>query len=255
MNELSKYHSPVQADPWEALKAFTSARIALGRTGHAVPLKEVLNFRLAHANARDAVYSGMDVDLLTNALRRFGRVNLLHSQARDRFEYLQRPDKGRRLDNHALEALSGGSLDKDVCFVITDGLSATAVNDQAIPMMTYLIPLLVAAGFSIGDINLVQQGRVAVGDEVGALQRAKTVVVLVGERPGLSSADSMGMYLTFGPTPGLTDDSRNCISNIRPGGLVPEKAAQKTVYLLKEAFRLQLSGVQLKDDHDSLMLS
>lgn len=242
-------------DAWLALKAFTTARIALGRTGHAVPLKEVLDFRLAHANARDAVYSAMDVDKLANGLLCFNRpVHLLHSLARDRYEYLQRPDKGRRLDKNAAETLATGSMDSDVVFVITDGLSATAVNEQVLPLLETLVPMIIAAGISVGDFCLVQQGRVAVGDDAGAVLRAKAVVMLIGERPGLSAADSLGMYLTYAPQPGLTDDSRNCISNIRPQGLPPAIAAEKIFYLLKEAFRLRLSGVRLKDEHISGML-
>ncbi|WP_295129305.1 ethanolamine ammonia-lyase subunit EutC [uncultured Chitinophaga sp.] len=252
MSELQHYIPGVQEDPWEALKAFTSARIALGRTGQAVPLKEVLNFRLAHAHARDAVYSAMETDMLTNALRSNGHtVHLLHSMAADRYEYLQRPDKGRRLDKHAEETLKEANKDKDICFVITDGLSATAINEQVLPLLGELLPLIKAAGFGLGDFNLVQQGRVAVGDEVGALQRARAVIVLIGERPGLSAADSLGAYLTYSPQPGLTDDARNCISNIRPGGLTPQMAAGTIMYLLKEAFRLQLSGVNLKDEYQS----
>jgi len=237
-------------DPWLSLRSFTPARIALGRTGTSVPLEEVLRFRLAHAHARDAVYSLPDIDSLQQQLLALQLpVQVLHSRAADRHEYLQRPDKGRRLNDAsaaALSALSGTG--NEVAIVIADGLSATAVNRHAVPLLQQLLPLIRDAGMPLAPVCIVQQGRVAVGDEAGALLQAKAVLVLIGERPGLSSPDSLGIYLTFQPKIGLTDEARNCISNIRPEGLSYRAAAEKAFYLLRESLRLQLSGVHLKDN-------
>ncbi|PUZ29913.1 Ethanolamine ammonia-lyase light chain [Chitinophaga costaii] len=240
-------------DAWKYLQQFTTARIALGRTGTSIPLSEMLAFRMAHAHARDAVYSLLDVDGLQSVCSTVFRlpVRLLWSQAAHRDEYLQRPDKGRQLHPEAaalLEALPAADLHKDIAFVITDGLSATAVNVHALPLLSLAIPRLQALGFSLAPIHLVTQGRVAVGDPVGAFLQTRIVVVLIGERPGLSSPDSMGAYLTFAPAPGLTDVSRNCISNIRPAGLSYAAAADRLVYLLQQALRQGISGVHLKDD-------
>lgn len=237
-------------DPWIALRSFTPARIALGRTGTSVPLEEVLRFRLAHAHARDAVYSLPDVEGLQQQLLALELpVQVLHSSAADRHEYLQRPDKGRRLDRASAAALSAISgTGNEVAIVIADGLSATAVNLHAVPLLQELLPLIRNAGMPLAPLCIILQGRVAVGDEAGELLRAKAVLVLIGERPGLSSPHSLGIYLTFQPRTGLTDVARNCISNIRPEGLSYKAAADKAFYLLRESLRLQLSGVHLKDN-------
>ena len=206
---------------------------------------------MAHAHARDAVYSQLDILRLQEQLRSFHLpVQLLHSSAADRYEYLQRPDKGRRLDTESTGALT--SQHADVAFILADGLSATAINIHAYPLLEHLLPMLTSAGISIAPLCLVQQGRVAIGDEIGALLRVKVTIVLIGERPGLSAADSMGAYLTFAPKPGTTDEARNCISNIRQEGLSYSLAAGKIFYLLQEALRLQLSGVELKDNYGLL---
>ncbi|GAA3928134.1 ethanolamine ammonia-lyase subunit EutC [Chitinophaga oryziterrae] len=241
----------IQSDPWASLKAFTTARIALGRTGTAIPLREVLAFKMAHAHARDAVYSKLDTSALQEQLQSFHLpVPLLHSRAADRYEYLQRPDKGRRLD--ADSAASLAPQHADVVFILADGLSATAVNVHACPLLQQVLPMLKATGISVGPLCLVQQGRVAIGDEIGALLKAKVTIVLIGERPGLSAADSMGAYITYGPQVGNTDEVRNCISNIREEGLQYPAAAGKIFYLLQEALRLKLSGVELKDNYGLL---
>lgn len=240
-----------QPDPWVSLRAFTPARIALGRTGVAIPLQEVLQFRMAHAHARDAVYSLLDTTTLTARLAGLGyAVHDLHSRAADRHEYLQRPDKGRRLNEASAARLSGsGTMPPTrLSIVLADGLSATAVNHHALPLLELLIPMLQWGGLTIAPINLVQQGRVAIGDEIGMLQQAAMVIVLIGERPGLSSPDSLGIYLTYRPVVGLTDEARNCISNVRPGGLTYQAAADKLYWLIRESLRLQLSGVALKDE-------
>lgn len=235
----------IQPDPWTSLKAFTTARIALGRAGTAIPLKEVLSFKLAHAHARDAVYSSLDVDGLLAQLQPFHvPLFVLHSQAADRYEYLQRPDKGRQLAKNSVLY----PCERELAIVIADGLSATAANIHAWPLLQLLLPAL--KGISIGAICLVQQGRVAVADEIGELLRVKATLMLIGERPGLSAADSLGAYITFGPRVGNTDEVRNCVSNIRREGLSYAMAAGKISYLLQEAFRLKLSGVELKDNYD-----
>lgn len=242
----------IQQDPWASLKAFTTARIALGRTGTAIPLREVLNFRLAHAHARDAVYSALAMNALQEQLHSFYLpVLLLHSKAADRYEYLQRPDKGRQLDAESIAALKAADeafLQKDVVIILADGLSATAMNVHTQPLLEVLIPLLKGAGLSLAPICMVQQGRVASGDEVGDILQAKVTLMLIGERPGLSAADSMGAYITYGAKPGTTDEARNCISNIRQEGLQYEAAGRKILYLIQEALRLRLTGVGLKDN-------
>jgi ethanolamine ammonia-lyase small subunit len=237
------------ADPWHELKAFTAARIALGRTGTAMPLQEVLRFKLAHAHARDAVYSSLDIAALSG---QSWETNLLHSNAADREIYLQRPDKGRQLNENSRLSLMPEHT--DIGIILVDGLSATAVNHHAVPVLEYLYPMLQAKKISCARIQLVEQGRVAIGDEIGELLGVKLVLVLIGERPGLTSPDSLGTYLTWQPRPGLTDEARNCISNIRPEGLPYKLAAEKMFYLINEALRLQLTGVMLKDNY-SLRIS
>lgn len=229
------------ADPWHQLKAFTAARIALGRTGTAMPLAEVLRFKLAHAHARDAVYSTLDIAALSDQP---WEVNILHSKAADRSEYLQRPDKGRQLNERSLQAVN-----TDIGIILVDGLSATAINHHAIPVLNYLYPMLQAKKISCAPVQLVEQGRVAIGDEIGELLGVKLALVLIGERPGLTSPDSLGAYLTWQPRSGLTDEARNCISNIRPEGLPYKLAAEKMFYLINEALRLHLTGIMLKDNY------
>lgn len=232
----------IQEDAWRALRAFTPARIALGRAGNALPLKEVLDFRMAHAHARDAVYSRLEVE----GVDAVGLpVIRLRSQARDRHEYLQRPDLGRLLDNAA--ALTDVHGIYDLVFIIADGLSATAVNRHACPLLQQLVPALIATGIRLAPLCLLEQGRVAAGDPIGYLLGARMSIVLIGERPGLSAADSMGAYLTLGPHPGLTDESRNCVSNIRPEGLPYASAADRLLHLISASMRLGLSGIALKD--------
>jgi ethanolamine ammonia-lyase small subunit len=244
--DIQKYTS---ADNWQSLKKFTAARIALGSTGVTIPLKELLQFRLAHAHARDAVFSQLSKDLLAAGLQQLQLpFMVLHSKAKNRDEYLQQPGFGRQLNNLSAQQLQDTNTGCDITIIIADGLSATAVNNHAIPLLHLLIPLLKQSGFSLAPVNIVEQARVAIGDEVGVLCKAKFSIVLIGERPGLSSPDSMGAYLTYNPVIGLTDESRNCISNIRPEGMSYTTAAEKIYYLIKEAFRLQYSGVALKDN-------
>ncbi|MGI4885618.1 MAG: ethanolamine ammonia-lyase subunit EutC [Janthinobacterium lividum] len=241
-------------DPWAGLQAFTAARIALGRTGTSEPLRAALAFRLAHAHARDAVYSALDTDRLLAELPALGLPVLrVHSQAADRPAYLQRPDRGRQLAAESRRALAArGPGPCDVAVVLADGLSATAVNAHAAPLLAALLPPLRAAGCRLGPLVLAAQARVALGDETGQLLGARLVLVLIGERPGLSAPDSLGAYLTHGPRPGLTDAARNCVSNIRPAGLGYAAAADTLFFLLREALRRGLSGVGLKDESGRL---
>lgn len=243
------------ANPWAALRQFTAARIALGRAGVSLPTDAHLAFQLAHAKARDAVHLALDVPALQAVLS--GHQTLaLHSAAADRNIYLQRPDLGRRLDaasRQALLALKPSAQAQpawryDLALVVVDGLSALAIEQNAAPFLAILQRRIAAENWAIAPICIVRQGRVAVGDEVAELLGAKAVVVLIGERPGLSAPDSMGLYLTWMPRVGLTDASRNCISNVRPAGLRYEEAAYKLHYLLSQARRRQLSGVGLKDE-------
>jgi ethanolamine ammonia-lyase small subunit len=241
----------VQSNPWQQLRQFTPARIALGRVGSSLPTEEVLRFGLAHALAQDAVHLSLDVAVLDAELQAAGwRTLRAHSQAPDRATYLLRPDYGRRLSDDSATALAGsGEAEYDVVFVVADGLSALAVQRHAISLLDATQPLLNDA-WSIGPIVIVEQGRVAIGDEIGEALRARLVVVLIGERPGLSSPDSLGIYLTFAPRAGRTDAERNCISNVRPEGMACEAAAKKLAWLLKEAMRSRLTGVGLKDQDE-----
>jgi ethanolamine ammonia-lyase small subunit len=235
-------------DPWSTLNTFTAARIALGRTGVSIPVRENLSFKLAHAFARDAVYTMLDKSLLSEGLMEFNLpFLLLHSRAFDRTQYLQRPDLGRMLDDASLSILSQHSGAYDLCISAADGLSASAINAHALPLLSLLVPRFLSSGISIAPVCVVEQGRVAISDETGSALGAKLSVILIGERPGLSSHDSLGVYLTYHPQAGNTDHQRNCISNIGPKGLPFDAAADKIYYLVTESLRLQLSGVGLKD--------
>ncbi|GAA4307211.1 ethanolamine ammonia-lyase subunit EutC [Mucilaginibacter gynuensis] len=237
------------AQSWQSLQQFTAARIALGRAGVSIPVKQSLEFKMAHAHARDAVYSKLHFDELVEAFKQFNLpVVHLHSKAGYREQYLQRPDLGRRLSEESCLHLSGYSAENDIAIIIADGLSATAVNENIIDLLILFLPLLKYANIKPAPICLVEQGRVAIGDDIGSILKAKISLVLLGERPGLSAHDSLGAYLTYNPQPGLTDESRNCISNIRPNGLNLEEAAAKMFYLVQQSLKRQLSGVQLKDD-------
>jgi ethanolamine ammonia-lyase small subunit len=234
-----------EADPWGPLRQATRARIGLGRAGDALPTRALLEFQLAHARARDAVHAPLDLDALDQALRP-RPILRLHSAAQDRIAYLRRPDLGRRLDAQSrdrLMALANGPA-PDVVFVIADGLSAQAVMRHAAAVLSACLqrlPELIHA-----PVVVAEQARVAIGDEVGDILGAKLCLVLIGERPGLSVADSLGLYLTWAPRPGVQDSARNCISNIHADGLTPEQAAGQAAWLIREATRRHLTGVALK---------
>ncbi|MDR5857518.1 ethanolamine ammonia-lyase subunit EutC [Caballeronia sp. LZ062] len=244
-----------EADPWDALRRFTNARIALGRAGSSLPTAPLLAFQLAHAQARDAVHQPLDTASLAEAVRAAGFVTLeVASAAPDREHYLRRPDLGRMLDDAGAERLaafaSEGSETPDVVFVAADGLSAFAAQRHAAPLLSTLRAML--DGWIIGPVVIATQARVALGDCIGELLRARIVVVMIGERPGLSSPDSLGLYVTYAPRAGRSDAERNCISNVRPESLGYDAAAFKLHWLLSEARRLKLTGVGLKDHSGGL---
>ena len=240
------------ADPWTHLRRYTRARIALGRRGASLPPAALLDFGLAHAQARDAVHTALDLNALDAAAQAAGLPPSLrvHRAAPDRATYLRRPDLGRQLDAPSRVLLEEAkALSCDVVFVIADGLSARAAQTHAVPLIAQTL-LRLPPRWRVGPLVLARQARVALGDDIGALLRAGQVVMCLGERPGLTAPDSLGLYLTHGPRPGLTDAQRNCISNVRPDGLPYAQAAHKLAWLLAGARRLGMSGVGLKDDSE-----
>ncbi|HEY3300261.1 MAG TPA: ethanolamine ammonia-lyase subunit EutC [Methylophilaceae bacterium] len=246
----------VQSDPWAQLKSFTRARIALGRVGSSLPTKEVLSFGLSHAMARDAVHLALDVDALAAQIEALGlNVIKVHSRAPDRAGYLLRPDFGRRLDAASLGILQANKPQKPIDFmlVIGDGLSSLAVQRHVAPLITEIQKILPET-WVLGDVVIASQARVAIADEVGEALGARLIAMLIGERPGLSSPDSLGIYLTYAPKVGYSDADRNCISNVRPEGLNYAAAAKKMMWLAVEAMRLQVSGVMLKDESDAVQI-
>ena len=247
---------PAPDEPWAELRRFTAARIALPRSGASLATAPLLEFRLAHARARDAVHAPFDPAQLCSALAPLGLPVLsIASAAQDRQQYLMRPDLGRRLagDTAALLAAHAGSgSGYDVVFVIADGLSARAVAAHAEPLLAQILPRL--TDWRTAPLVVARLGRVALGDAVANALGAEIAVMLIGERPGLSAPDSMGAYLTFAPTTQTSDAERNCISNIRPEGLSYADAAMKLVHLLRAMRARRLSGVGLKDDADRLLI-
>ncbi|WP_060482361.1 ethanolamine ammonia-lyase subunit EutC [Pseudomonas sp. NBRC 111119] len=246
-------HTPTADNPWLALRNLTPARIALGRAGTSLPTGAQLDFQYAHAQARDAVHLPFDADGLAAQLSERGRHSLLlHSAASDRHQYLQRPDLGRRLNDESAATLRQHAQQNpggvDLAIVVADGLSALAVHRHTLPFLARFEEQASDDGWACAPVVLVQQGRVAVADEVGELLGARMTVMLIGERPGLSSPDSLGLYFTYAPRVGLTDAYRNCISNVRLEGLSYGMAAHRLLYLMREACRRQLSGVNLKDE-------
>jgi ethanolamine ammonia-lyase small subunit len=248
-------HKP---DLGESLQQYTSARVSLGHAGPAIPMREQLRFQLDHALARDAVHAQLDVTAMLQELRQRKmecltlRSAIVAAPGDDRQLYLRRPNLGRTLHPDSRETLlqsSANSMQKpDVVFLIADGLSAFAVERHALPLLEETTSLLPPDQWSIGPICVVSQGRVAIGDEIGDLLRAKLSILLIGERPGLSAPDSLSVYITWNPRPGRTDAERNCISNIRHEGLSYADAAQRIVFYMNAAKRLQSTGITLKEN-------
>lgn len=236
--------APTRLDPWARLRAATPARIGLGRAGDGLPTWAMLDFQLAHAKARDAVHAPFEPGRVAADLAGLETARV-RSMAGDRTTYLQRPDLGRRLDPDSAVALPTGPY--DAVFVIADGLSATAVHRHAAPFLRAALDRL--PGWRVGPVVLAEQARVALGDAVGERMGAAVVAMVIGERPGLSASDSLGVYVTYAPRTGRLDSERNCISNIRPpDGLSYPVAADKLAWLMTEARARKLTGVGLKDD-------
>ena len=241
---------PRPGHPLARLRDHTDARIALGRRGAGLPTAAHLDFAEAHARARDAVHAAFNSDAVEAALRAAGHGTLrVASEAPDRPTYLRRPDLGRRLSDSSRSALVEAAGGFDLVLIVADGLSAYAVNTYGAEIAAATLQRL-PQGWRIAPVVLASEARVALSDPIGEALGARIALMLVGERPGLSAADSLGAYLTFGPRPGRSDAERNCVSNIRRGGLAPEDAAEKLVALAVRASELGLSGVRLKDDAD-----
>ena len=233
------------------LRSLTPARVALGRSGASLPTKPLLDFTLDHARARDAVHAAFDAPLLVAGINALGLVvSEVRSRAADRRDYLRRPDLGRQLDAGSAEALAQSAAEPcQLALIIGDGLSAAAVHVHAVALVKSLLPRLAADhGVAIGHVIVASGARVALGDEIGAILGARMVVMLIGERPGLSAPDSLGAYLTFAPRPGLTDAERNCVSNIHHAGLSYDEAAFKIAWLVREGLAREVTGVALKDE-------
>ncbi len=255
MNQQDKAQNIEIGSKWQSLKKYTPARVALGRTGNAIPVKEMLQLKVAHAFAKDAVYAAMDVHLIEQSLQQLNfPVLSVCSKAVNRKMYIQRPDLGRQLDDASCIMLQQNSKGFDVGLIIADGLSATAIQLHSFPFIQQIVPLLQKAGLTIAPIVIASQARVAIGDTIGSILQCKVSVVLIGERPGLSVCDSMGIYTTYQPAMGLTDESRNCISNIHAKGLDDYTAAQKTFLLIQNSIAFKLSGVHLKENADIINL-
>lgn len=252
----TKVYAPsiVTRDVTEFSKEITAARLGLGRAGASLPTRAVLDFTLDHARARDAVHMPLDFDALTEKCVSLGLdIVKVDSAASDRQTYLRRPDLGRLLSQPSRSALEKLKTENapDVVIVVGDGLSSKAVEAGTAELLHHLVPRLREMGYSLGTLVLASQARVAIADDIGELLQARMSIMLIGERPGLSSADSLGAYLTLSPRRQCTDADRNCLSNIRPGGLSYETAAFKLGWLAENAFRLSASGVALKDESDA----
>ena len=239
--------------PWDALRRLTAARIGLKRSGASLATAPLLEFQLAHARARDAVHEALDEDALERDLTPLGLpVLTIASQAKDRPQFLMRPDLGRQLPSEAEHTLGVKKGTYDIAFVISDGLSASAAQKHAAPLLAEIIPAL--KDWRIAPLVIVRLGRVGAGDAVAAALNATSVVVLLGERPGLTAPDSLGAYLTWKPRPDTTEADRNCVSSIRPEGVRYSDAARTIVHLLRAMRAGGVSGIGLKDDSDQLLL-
>jgi ethanolamine ammonia-lyase small subunit len=232
---------------FEKFANLSQARVNLGKAGSGLPTKALLHFRQDFAQAKDAVYAVWDEEKLTKDVSELGlQVIHLHSAATNRAEFLKRPDKGRKLSTDSRFLLEQSNHENEIAIILADGLSASAIQQHACRFLEKFLPLI--PDFKKEQIYVVKQGRVALSDEIGSLVKAKIAIILIGERPGLTTPDSMGIYFTFQPQQGKTDEQRNCISNIHTHGLAYEYAAHKLDWLLRESIRLKLSGVHLKDN-------
>jgi ethanolamine ammonia-lyase small subunit len=241
-------------DVWDELRRLTAARIGLKRSGASLATGPLLEFQLAHARARDAVHAPLDEARLIAELGALAPAIAVASAAHDRQRYLMRPDLGRRLAAGADAVLAPHAGSYDVVFIVSDGLSARAVETHARPVLAGVLPVLRAEAWRIAPLVVVRHGRVAVGDAIAAALGAACVAVLIGERPGLTAPDSMGAYLTWLPRADTTDAERNCISNIRPEGIGYADAAFKLAHMLRAMRQRRVSGVALKDDSDRLLI-
>ncbi len=235
---------------YKSMASITQARINLGNSGSGIPTKHLLKLKLDHALAKDAIYTKLNSNLLQSNLKDIGINSILvKTRAVDRDTFLKHPDSGRKLDNISRDILTNSDKenDIDIIFIIADGLSANAIQKHAFLFISYILPGL-KKNYAIDEIVIVEQGRVAISDEICELRKAKLSIILIGERPGLSSPDSMGIYLTYNPKVGNTDEKRNCISNIRMLGLTYEMAAIKLNYLINESLKRKLSGINLKEE-------
>ncbi|MEC9260424.1 MAG: ethanolamine ammonia-lyase subunit EutC [Pseudomonadota bacterium] len=262
---MSNQEQHQHTDTWQQLRELTAARIGLGRAGTSLPTSELLKFQLAHAQAIDAVHSPLNGELLCEQLAALSyhqhplTLHSVNSEAEDRLVYLQRPDLGRKLSEASTYSLQERREKEsfDLAVVIADGLSATAVMQQSVPFLTALLAQLETSQptWTLAPVSVAEQGRVAIGDDIALALNAQMVVVLIGERPGLSSPDSLGIYLTWQPKRGCDDAKRNCISNVRPEGLTPAKAATRCLHLMENARARQLTGIGLKDRSEDNLLS
>jgi ethanolamine ammonia-lyase small subunit len=270
--QVTKAAKSIVDNPWRSLSKYTDARIGLGRAGISLPTHELLAFQLAHAKAQDAVFVPLDCEQLKEDIidqnhhwLTSDAILFAQSKVADREQYLQRPDLGRCLNEASkqqlLSKVDPQDTPYDLSIVIVDGLSALAVQKH-VPILlslfgSHLTSISGANALQISRIAplvVVEQGRVAIGDEIAQQLNAKAVLVMIGERPGLSSPDSLGLYFTWAPECGSTNESRNCISNVRPNGLNYDRAVQKLFYLLSESFRLQISGIHLKESSQTFKL-
>ena len=253
MSDINEHGNHIlQPDFWDELKRYTDARIALGHTGASLPTKEHLRFTLDHAMARDAVHKPFDrltVEQRVEALN-LGMLSV-HSDAPSRHVFIAQPDRGRRLCAESRSRLEAyDAKPSDVVFVVADGLSSRAAEKQAVPLLKAVMPYMEQLNLSVGPVVVAEQSRVALGDEIAWLLHGSLVAILIGERPGLSAPDSLGVYITYDPHPGRLESERNCISNIRPEGLTYDRAAFKMAWIMEAALRLGHSGTTLKDQSD-----
>jgi ethanolamine ammonia-lyase small subunit len=234
---------------WEILRQYTEARIALGRTGASLTTNNILLLNEAHASARDAIYQEFEKSAIEKSLQEINLQSIqLTSKVNNKKEFLLRPDLGRRLSEESIVKIKSQAINQqfDICINISEGLSATAVNTNAIPLLNILIKKWEEAHLKIAPVCIIENGRVAISDETGYLLNSKVSIILIGERPGLSASDSMGAYITYHPKPGNTDEQRNCVSNIRKGGLSYEAASSEIFSLTEASIRLEMSGTLLK---------